>query len=155
MIVLPNINMQFCRNQFLLRRWQVRCSSAGVWRHLGLLPLLSSLVALSWCLVSLPRHGQGEAGMETPAAGTHTAPLVGVDGNPLQVLVATVFLLARCGLGFRVLQYGYVGADFPEPSGLSRRVMVMITMPPGKARPWWWGAAGTTGGWRLGWLTTS
>ena len=45
-----------------------------------------------------------------------------VDSNPLQVLVATVFLLARFGLGFRVLQYGYVGADFPEPSGLSRHV---------------------------------
>ena len=50
-------------------------------------------------------------------------PLQGiVDGNPLQVLVATVFLLARFGLGFRVLQYGYVGADFPEPSGFSRHV---------------------------------
>ena len=83
-------------------------------------------------------------------------PLQGiVDGNPLQVLVATVFLLARFGLGFRVLQYGYVGADFPEPSGLSGHLLVMTFMTPGQARPWWWGAAGTTGGWRLGWLTTS
>ena len=74
-----------------------------------------------------------------------------VDGNPLQVLVATVFLLARFGLGFRVLQYGYVGADFPEPSGFSRHILPGHDAHdpwPGSAlvvgRGWdhWWVAAG-------------
>merc|ERR1711934_1103197 len=32
------------------------------------------------------------------------------------VLVIIVFLLARFGLGFRILQYGYVVGEFPEPS---------------------------------------
>merc|ERR1711915_83429 len=32
------------------------------------------------------------------------------------VLVLIVFLMARFGLGFRVLQYGYVVGEFPEPS---------------------------------------
>ena len=67
---------------------------------------------LAWRLLQLVQYT-----LHTPH------PLQGiVDGNPLQVLVATVFLLARCGLGFRVLQHGYVGADFPEPSGFSRHV---------------------------------
>ena len=119
--MLPNINMQFCRNQFLLRRWQVRCSSAGVWRHLALLPLLSSLVALSSC--HSPDMDGGKLAWRLLQLVHTLHHLQGiVDGNPLQVLVATVFLLARFGLGFRVLQYGYVGADFPEPSGFSRHV---------------------------------
>ena len=34
----------------------------------------------------------------------------------IKVLVITVFLLARFGLGFKILQYGYVVGEFPEPS---------------------------------------
>lgn len=34
----------------------------------------------------------------------------------IKVLVITVFFLARFGLGFQILQYGYVVGEFPEPS---------------------------------------
>ena len=121
--MLPNINMQFCRNQFLLRRWQVRCSSAGVWRHLGLMSLLSCTVLVLQLTTQTWRGGSWHGDSCSWYTVQTLHPLQGiVDGNPLQVLVATVFLLARFGLGFRVLQYGYVGADFPEPSGFSRHL---------------------------------
>ena len=41
----------------------------------------------------------------------------------MKVLVITVFLLARFGLGFKILQYGYVVGEFPEPSILFKKTI--------------------------------